>query len=121
MVKEMHPGHIETTETLLRLYVFLIQFNDRCQDEAARKEYPEEELQAHLTATRARVHDITKVNPVVQAKVEKECERVVTLGARCLKGGTEKVSALDVLDAERAMLKSKTIALSDLLAVFRAQ
>jgi hypothetical protein len=28
---------------------------------------------------------------------------------------------LDVLDAERAMLKSKTIALSDLLAVFRAQ
>lgn len=121
MTTETQHGHIETTETLLRLYVFLTQFIDRCQDEAARKTYPEEELQAHLAATRAKVHDITKVNPVVQAKVEKECERVLTLGARCLKGGTEKVSALDVLDAERAILKSKTIALSDLLAVFRAQ
>ena len=121
MTTETHHGHIETTETLLRLYVFLTQFIDRCQDEAARKTYPEEELQAHLAATRAKVHDITKVNPVVQAKVEKECERVLTLGVRCLKGGTERVSALDVLDAERAILKSKTMALSDLLAVFRAQ
>jgi hypothetical protein len=121
MQTQTHPGHIETTETLLRLYVFLTQFIDRCQDEAARKTYPEEELQKHLAATRTQVNDITQVNPVVQAKVEKECERVLTLGARCLKGGTEKVSALDVLDAERAILKSKTIALSDLLAVFRAQ
>ncbi len=121
MVKETSPSHIETTEALVRLYVFLTQYIDRCQDEAARKTYPEEELQAHLAATRGTVLQITKVNPVVQAKVEKECERVLTLGARCLKGGTEKVSALDVLDAERALLKSKTIALSDLLAVFRAQ
>ena len=121
MTTEMQPGHIETTETLLRLYVFLTQFIDRCQDEAARKTYPEAELQTHLAATRAKVNDITRVNPVVQGKVEKECDRVLILGARCLKGGTEKVSALDVLDAERAILKSKTIALSDLLAVFRAQ
>ena len=29
----------------MRLYVFLTQYIDRCEDEAARKEYPEAELQ----------------------------------------------------------------------------
>jgi hypothetical protein len=33
------PGHIEITETLVRLYVFLTQYLDRCLDEAARKTY----------------------------------------------------------------------------------
>jgi len=42
------PGHIEVTETLVRLYVFLTQYLDRCLDEAARKSYPDEELHAHL-------------------------------------------------------------------------
>jgi len=37
------PGHIEITETLVRLYVFLTQYLDRCFDEAARKSYPDEE------------------------------------------------------------------------------
>ena len=60
------------------------------------------------------------VNPVVKGKVEKECERVLALGSKCLMGGTEKVAALDVLGAERVILKNKTIALSDLLAVYRA-
>jgi hypothetical protein len=117
---KLTPQHIEIAETFVRLYVFLTQYIDRCEDEAARKEYPEAELQKHLTATRAKMLDILKVNPVVQGKVEKECERVLTLGAKCLMGGTEKVAALDVLGAERVVLKNKTIALSDLLAVYRA-
>jgi len=114
------PQHIEIAETFVRLYVFLTQYIDRCEDEAARKDYPEEELQKHLAATRAKMLDILKVNPVVKGKVEKECERVLNLGAKCLMGGTEKVAALDVLGAERVVLKNKTIALSDLLAVYRA-
>ena len=104
---KLTPQHIEIAETFVRLYVFLTQYIDRCEDEAARKEYPEAELQKHLTATRAKMLD-------------KECERVLTLGAKCLMGGTEKVAALDVLGAERVVLKNKTIALSDLLAVYRA-
>ncbi len=114
------PQHIEIAETFVRLYVFLAQYIDRCEDEAARKEYPEAELQNHLATTRAKMLDILKVNPVVQGKVEKECERVLTLGAKCLMGGTERVAALDVLGAERVVLKNKTIALSDLLAIYRA-
>ena len=39
---------------------------------------------------------------------------------KCLMGGTEKVAALDVWVPERVILKNKTIALSDLLAVYRA-
>lgn len=114
-------GHIEITETLVRLYVFLTQYLDRCMDEAARKAYPDEELEAHLSSTRSKMLEILTVNPVVKGKVEQECDRVLALGAACLKGGTGKASALEDLKAVRAVLKNKTIALSDLLAVFRAQ
>ena len=34
------PSHIEITETFVRLYVFLAQYLDRCQDEAARASFP---------------------------------------------------------------------------------
>lgn len=114
------PGHIETTETFVRLYVFLAQYLDRCLDEAAHKSYPEQELQAHLSATRSKMSEMLSINPVVKGKVENECARVLSLGASCLKGGAEKTSVLDNITAERAILKNKTIALSDLLAVFRA-
>jgi len=114
------PSHIEITETLVRLYVFLTQYLDRCLDEAARKTYPDEELHAHLATTRATMADILAVNPVVKSNVEKECKDVLALGAAILKGGHERASAIEPMQAERAILRSKTIALSDLLAVFRA-
>lgn len=113
-------SHVEITETIVRLYVFLTQYLDRCLDEAARKSYPEEELQAHLSATRKQMMEILTVNPVVKGKVEKECERALSLGAACLKGGADKAASSDAVKAERAMFRNKTIALSDLLAVFRA-
>jgi hypothetical protein len=114
------PNHIDITATLVRLYVFLAQYLDRCLDEAARKAYPDQELHTHLSTTRDSMMEILHVNPVVKGKVEEECNRVLLLGAACLKGGAEKTSALDALKAERAILKHKTVALSDLLAVFRA-
>ncbi len=108
------------TDTLVRLYVFLAQHMDRCLSEAARISYPESELQSHLTSTRARVLDMLSVNQVVKGKVEQECQRVLSLVAACLTDGAGKAAALDELKAERAVLKHKTMALSDLLAVFRA-
>ena len=113
------PGHIEITETLVRLYVFLAQYLDRCHNQAARETFPEKELQAHLSATRAKMSEILSVNRVVKGKVEQECERVLSLGAACLKEGGRGAS-LEELTATRAILQNKTIALSDLLAVFRA-
>jgi len=114
------PGHIEVTETLVRLYVFLSQYLDRCLDEAARKSYPDEGLHAHLATTRATMADILAVNPVVKSKVEKECKEVLALGAAILKGGHERASAMEPMHAQHAILRNKIIALSDLLAVFRA-
>ncbi len=114
------PSHIEITETLVRLYVFLTQYLDRCLDEAARKTYPDEELHAHLAKTRATMADILAVNPVVKSKVEKECKDVLVLGTAILKGGDERASAMEPMQAQRAILRNKTMALSDLLAVFRA-
>jgi hypothetical protein len=112
-------SYIEITETLLRLYVFLAQDLDRCLDVAARQTFPETELQSHLSATRAKVMEILSVNPVVQGKVEQECNRVLSVAAACLADRDRKTAAMDELKAERAVLKNKTMALSDLLAVFR--
>ena len=113
-------SHIEITETLVRLYVFLALELDRCLNEAARRNYPEQELQSHLASTRAVMMEILSVNRVVKDKVEQECQHVLTLSAACLTDGPAKTSAMDELSAERAVLKNKTMALSDLLAVFRA-
>jgi hypothetical protein len=112
--------HIEVTETLVRLYVFLAQHLDRCANETARATYPEQELQAHLTSTRAEMRELLSINQVVQEKVEQECNRVFALTAACLTNGDKQGAALEDVKAERAVLKTKTMALSDVLAVFRA-
>lgn len=110
----------EIAAALVRLYVFLAQYLDRCFDEAARKSYPDAELQAHLTETRRRLMDILSVNPVVKKKLGEECDRILALGASCLKSGTTDQRTRETIHAERTILKSKTLALSDLVAVFRA-
>jgi hypothetical protein len=111
---------IDITETLARLYLFLAQSMDHCVSEAARINYPEAELESHLASTRAAVLDMLAVNQVVKAKVEQECNRVRSLIMSSLAEGAANAVALDELKAERAVLKHKTMALSDLLAVFRA-
>lgn len=113
-------SHIEITETLVRLYVFLAQTLDRCLNEAARRTYPEQELQLHLASTRAEIMKILSVNRVVKDKVEQECHRVLALSAACLTNGSAKTAAMGELNGERAVVKNKTMTLSDLLAVFRA-
>jgi hypothetical protein len=94
---------------LVRLYVFLTQYLDRCSDEAARARNPNEELL-----------DILSANPVVKRKLTEECDRILALGASCLKSGSADQTLRDAIQAERAVLRNKTIALSDLVAVFRA-
>ncbi len=111
---------LDVTAALVRLYVFLAQYLDRCFDEAARKSYPDSELQGHLTETRRQLMEILSVNPVVKNKLSQECDRILALGASCLKGGATDAATREAIQAERAILKNKTIALSDLVAVFRA-
>jgi glutamine synthetase adenylyltransferase len=113
-------SHTDITDTLVRLYVFLAQHMDRCLSEAARISYPESELQRHLASTRAELMEMLSVNQVVKGKVEQECNRVLSLVTTCLTDGAGKAVAMDELKAERTVLKIKTMALSDLLAVFHA-
>jgi hypothetical protein len=112
--------HIDITETLVRLYVFLAQSMDRCLSEAARISYPEHELQSHLASTRAAALDMLSANQVVKGKVEQECRRVLALVAACLTSGPGNSAPLDELKAERAVVKNKIATLSDVLAVFRS-
>jgi hypothetical protein len=113
------PRHIEVTETLVRLYVFLANYLDRCLNEAARQTYPEAELQKHLAETVSKLSEILSINRVVKTKVQDECDRVMALGSACLQAGGKGAMADDI-KAARAVLQNKTIALSDLLAVFRS-
>ena len=112
-------SHLDITDTLARLYLFLAQSMDRCVSEAARINYPEAELETHLASTKAAVLAMLAGNRVVKAKVEQECNRIGSLVTACLMGGASKDVALETLQAERAAVKHKTMALTDLLAVFR--
>jgi hypothetical protein len=111
-------SHIEITETLVRLYVFLAQDVDRCLHEAELSTYPEHDL--HLSSTREKMIEMLSVNSVVQGKVARECARMLALTTACLAEGSGKAAAKDELRAARAILKNKTVALSDVLAVFRS-
>ena len=113
------PRHIEVTETLVRLYVFLANYLDRCLNQAARQTYTEEELQKRLAETIARLSEILAINRVVKTKVQEECDRILAMGASCLQTGAKGAMADDI-KAARAVLQNKTMALSDLLAVFRS-
>ncbi|HJT22564.1 MAG TPA: hypothetical protein VJ746_18980 [Nitrospira sp.] len=112
--------HIDIAAALVRLYVFLTQYLDRCVDEAARRSYPDAELQSHLNETRRQLLDLLSVNPVVKRKLTEECDKILTLGASCLKSGAADPATRKGMQEERAVLRSKTLALSDLVAVFRA-
>jgi type II secretory pathway component PulJ len=113
-------SHIQLTETLVRLYVFLAQSLDRCLDRSTRESFPEKDHQAFLAETRARLSEALAVNPVVKRKVEEECKRVLDLAESYLKAGAGKSALAKKLKGERDILRTKLVALSDLLAVFRA-
>jgi hypothetical protein len=110
---------IDIAAAMVRLYVFLAQYLDRCFDDAARKSYPDADLHAHLTDTRRQLMDILEANPVVKAKLAQECDRILSLGNSCLKGNADATTR-ETIRTERTMLQHKTIALSDVVAVFRA-
>src|SRR5207247_3773608 len=99
--------HIQITETLVRLYVFLSQSLDRCLDKATRESFPEKEHQAFLADTRARVMEALVVSPVVKRKVEEECTRILNLAASYMKARANKTVLQPQLNAEREMLKTK--------------
>jgi hypothetical protein len=113
-------NHIDITQTLVRLYIFLAQSLERALNDEVRQTYPEHELQSHLASARSEAMAMLSVNRVVKEKVEEECNRVRSLVGACLKGGASKTAVLDELKLEQEVLKTKTAALSDLLAVFRA-
>lgn len=111
---------IDVAAAFVRLYVFLANYLDRCFDEAARKTYPDADLQGHLEKTRQQLMDILAANPVVKKKLSEECDRILALGASCLNKSAQDAKTREAIQSERAVLQNKTSALSDLVAVFRA-
>ncbi len=117
--QDPHVLHITTTETMLRFYVFLGQYIDRCLDEEHRRGLPEHEFQQHLANTHDQVVELLATNRVVKDKAEVEFQRVTAECQNYLKHPSSGDLAND-LQKEREILRVKTLALSDLLAVFRS-
>ena len=116
---ETNPSHITTTETVLRFYVFLGQYIDRCLDDTARQAPPEEEFQQYLADTHAQIAELLETNRVVKNKTEVEYQRITTLCENFLKDPSNKETTAS-LKHEYDVLKTKMVALSDLVAVFRS-
>ena len=114
-----NPQFIQITETVLRLYVLLSQFLDRCHDQSAKEAFPESEFQAHLSETRKQAAELLVTNHIVKGKVEAECEGILKLAAECAEARKDE-RWQSRLEKEREVLRIKTLALSDLLAVFRS-
>jgi len=114
-----NPSHITMTETVLRFYVFLGQYIDRCLDAEHRRSLPEQEFQKHLSTTHDQVAELLASNRVVKDKAEVEFQRVTAMCQEFLKDpGSADQSR--VLHEEREILRVKMLTLSDLLAVFRS-
>lgn len=114
-----NPQFIHITETMLRLYVLLNQYLDRCQDQAVKETFPESDFQEHLRNTREQAKTLLGTNRVVKEKVEAEAERILQLGEHSIgRGNDEEIK--NKLAQEKEILRIKTLALSDLLAVFRS-
>jgi hypothetical protein len=111
--------HITTTETLVRFYVLLAQYIDRCRDETTKRSLPEEEFQKHLAETRTQVTELLSTNRVVKNKAEIEFQRIITLCEQFLKNPTDQTIKKN-LQEKHEVLRIKMLALSDLLAVFRS-
>ena len=113
-------AQLQIAAALVRLYVFLSQYLDRCISDAVRRSSPDGDLQTHLAQTSLELMDILSVNPVVKRKLTDECDRIINLGASCLSSSSAGADIRERIAAEREVLKQKTTALSDLVAVFRA-
>ena len=113
-----NPPHITTTETMLRFYVFLGQYIDRCLDEEHRRSLPEQEFQQHLATAHDHVVALLATNRVVKDKAKAEFQRITNMCQDYLKHPDGKDQG--VLRNERETLRVKMLALSDLLAVFRS-
>jgi hypothetical protein len=111
--------HITTTETLVRFYVLLAQYIDRCMDDTTKRSLPEGEFQKHLAETRTQVTELLTTNRVVKNKAEVEFQRITTLCEQFLKSPADQ-AIKNTLQQEHAVLRIKMLALSDLLAVFRS-
>ncbi|WP_454061916.1 hypothetical protein [Candidatus Nitrospira salsa] len=113
------PQHIRTTETLLRLYVLLAQYLDRCRTEDGSSSLSEGEFRKHLVETKQSVINLLSTNRIVPEKIEQEYDRVMKCAKALVKNPRDSERKAQV-DHERETLRIKTLALSDLLAVFRS-
>ena len=117
--QDSHLPHIAMTETVLRFYVFLGQYIDRCLDAEHRQSLPETEFQQHLATTHDQVVELLATNRVVKDKAEVEFQHVTAICQEYLKH-PDNGDQFRILHEEREILRVKMLTLSDLLAVFRS-
>ena len=111
--------HVQIAETLLRFYVLLAQYLDRCENEAVRAAMSEADFGRHLDETRKKIEELVASNRIVPSKVHSEFEQVIDLGRQFTETPNAESVRLE-FENERERLRIKSSVLSDLMAVYRS-
>ena len=125
------PPHITTTETVLRLYVLLAQYLDRCVDDAIRDSLSDKDFQRHLSETRTKVADLLADQSSGKRKGREGIRRRVETGGRLSqtlsreeheKSGRKRTgsSACQIASAQRPA-SGFSVDITSLFRVFPAQ
>jgi len=113
------PQHIQITEALIHVYLILTQYLDHVVDERKSPELSNQEIETQLEEARSKLQTFLAANPVVQAKVGEESDRILSEATQVRKEG-QSTKNIDMLTSERNLLQTKIETLTDLIAVFRA-
>ncbi|GJL61355.1 MAG: hypothetical protein NPIRA04_00090 [Nitrospirales bacterium] len=113
------PQHIQITEALIHVYLLLTQYLDHIVDERNSPELSNQDIETQLEKARTTLQTFLAANPVVQAKVGKESDRILSEATQVRKEG-QSTKNMEKLTSERNLLQTKIVTLTDLVAVFRA-
>ena len=110
---------VVVTSLLSHLYLGLTRYLDWIHEGSSKSEKTEEEVKSLIQTTRDGLEKYLSKNPVVQRSVEEECALVFSIVKESTSSGlTPKL--MEKMTTERAKLQTKIVALTDLVALFKA-
>ncbi len=110
---------VTVTELLSHLYLGLTRLLDSIHENSEKSKKTREEIKSLIQAAREGLEKYLSKNPVVRRNVEEEHALVSKIVEEAMNSGlTPKV--MEKMTTERAKLQTKIVALTDLIALYKA-
>lgn len=118
-VQDKDSEFVVITESLSHLYLGLTRYLDWIHENPKQSEETAQQTKRLIQTSRDGLETYLSKNPVVQRSVEEECAFVFSIVEQATHGGlTPKL--IEKMTIERAKLQTKIVALTDLVALFKA-